>query len=111
MPSQARSSGSIPWCRTLTFPLSCSRKCSACSVSYRGRRSVPISIPVVHVCANFNFATVGRTQCQYYGHKRSRTTSVATFLAALVVFASFEAGMIYAVKVSESPFSFLDGGC
>ncbi|KAI1793498.1 hypothetical protein LXA43DRAFT_218237 [Ganoderma leucocontextum] len=40
------------------------------------------------------------SQCQYYGHKRSRTTSIAVFLISLVFFAGFEAGMIYAVRPS-----------
>lgn len=57
----------------------------------------------MHVGVNVNSA-VRRTQCQYYGHKRSRTTSITVFLASLFVFAGFEAGMIYAVRVSVSLF-------
>ena len=34
-------------------------------------------------------------QCQYYGRKRSKATSVVMFFAAVAIFAGFEAGMIY----------------
>ncbi|KAI0331632.1 hypothetical protein GY45DRAFT_597002 [Cubamyces sp. BRFM 1775] len=40
---------------------------------------------------------VSWAQCQYYGRKRSKAVSIAMFFAAVVIFAGFEAGMIYAI--------------
>ncbi len=38
-------------------------------------------------------------QYQYYGRKRSKNMSIALFVAAIVLFAAFEVGMIFAIKV------------
>ncbi|TBU30586.1 hypothetical protein BD311DRAFT_754599 [Dichomitus squalens] len=43
---------------------------------------------------------VSWAQCQYYGHKRSRTTAVVMYIAAVVLLGGFEVGMIYAVRPS-----------
>ncbi|CDO69640.1 hypothetical protein BN946_scf184851.g28 [Trametes cinnabarina] len=36
-------------------------------------------------------------QCQYYGRKRSKMIAIAMFVAAVVIFAAFEVGMIFAI--------------
>ncbi|KAI0794095.1 PQ loop repeat-domain-containing protein [Fomes fomentarius] len=41
---------------------------------------------------------VSWAQYQYYGRKRSKTVSIALFVAAIVLFAAFEVGMIFAIK-------------
>ncbi|KAH9940866.1 PQ loop repeat-domain-containing protein [Epithele typhae] len=43
---------------------------------------------------------VSWAQCQYYGHKRSKTASIAMWLVAISVFAGFEAGMVFALRPS-----------
>ncbi|KAH9857238.1 PQ loop repeat-domain-containing protein [Lenzites betulinus] len=40
---------------------------------------------------------VSWAQCQYYSHKRSKATAIAMYIAAVTIFAGFEAGMIYAI--------------
>ncbi|KAI0075326.1 PQ-loop-domain-containing protein, partial [Panus rudis PR-1116 ss-1] len=39
-------------------------------------------------------------QCQYYGRKRSKTTSVVLFFVVLAIFGGFEAGMVFAIRPS-----------
>ncbi|EIW58286.1 uncharacterized protein TRAVEDRAFT_148372 [Trametes versicolor FP-101664 SS1] len=41
---------------------------------------------------------IGWAQCQYYGRKRSKWTSIAMYVAVMAFSAGFEVGMIYAVK-------------
>ncbi|OSD04843.1 hypothetical protein PYCCODRAFT_1443652 [Trametes coccinea BRFM310] len=40
---------------------------------------------------------VSWAQCQYYGRKRSKAVTIAMFVAAVVLFAGFEVGMIFAI--------------
>ncbi|KAI8985769.1 PQ loop repeat-domain-containing protein, partial [Trametes punicea] len=40
---------------------------------------------------------VSWAQCQYYGRRRSKAVTVAMFFAAVVIFAGFEVGMIFAI--------------
>ena len=91
---------------------------SGCTVSYRtsisrsssNHSSLPSSrsFPGLRYTPLFELVPLSRNvlmtseQCQYYGHKRSKTVAIAMYITAVVLFAGFEVGMIYAVRVRRT---------
>lgn len=45
---------------------------------------------------------VSWAQCQYYGNKRSRSTTITIFIVMVAVFGGFEAGMVFAIRPASN---------
>ena len=97
--SPVHSSGCTVSYRTSISRSSSNHSSLPSSRSFPGLRYIPLFGQLVPSSRNVLMTS---EQCQYYGHKRSKTVAIAMYITAVVLFAGFEVGMIYAVRVRRT---------
>lgn len=65
-----------------------------------------LSVPIILQPQSFGLlSAISVAQCMYYGQKRSKRVCIGFVAAFTVIMASFEVGMVWAIRVSQSPYS------